>query len=58
MDQAIATVGATGLRGPYVVSKFERSEPVNDSISYSVELLECEDLDGTTPLYTKSFTTP
>ncbi|MGN6543779.1 MAG: hypothetical protein ACTHK7_01935 [Aureliella sp.] len=57
VDQAIATVGAAGFRGPYVVSKFERSEPVNDSISYSVELLECEDVDGTTPLYMKAYTT-
>ena len=61
MDQAIATPGAAGLRGPYVVSKCERSEPVNDSISYAVELLECDDVDPlapTVPLYTKSFTTP
>lgn len=58
MDQAIATVGATGLRGPYVCTKFERGEPVNDSVSYSVELQECEALDDTTPLYTQSYTTP
>ncbi len=57
MDQPIATVGATGLRGPYVVSKCERSEPVNDSISYSVELLECDHVDGSTVLYTQSYTT-
>lgn len=57
MDQAIATVGATGLRGPYVVSKLERAEPVNDSVVYNVELLECEEVDSTTPLYTQSYTT-
>lgn len=58
MDQAIATVGATGLRGPYVVSKCERGEPINDSVSYSVEMVEVEAVDGSTPLYTKSYTIP
>ena len=58
MDQAIATIGATGLRGPYVVTKFERGEPINDSVAYAVELQEVEDLDSTTPLYTQSYTIP
>lgn len=57
MDQAIATVGATGLRGPYVVTKFERGEPVNDSVAYAVEMQEVDEVDSSTPLYTQSFTT-
>ncbi len=56
MDQAIATVGATGVRGPYVCTKCERSEPINDSVVYNVELQECEEVDSTTPLYTQAYT--
>ncbi len=57
VDQPIATVGAEGFRGPYVCSKFERSEPVNDSVVYNVELLECDEVDSSTPLYTQSYET-
>lgn len=57
MDQAIATVGSTGLRGPYVCTKCERGEPINDSVAYAIELQECEAVDSTTPLYTQSYTT-
>ena len=38
LDGGIKKVGAQGLRGGFIVTKFERSEPVEDVMSVSVSL--------------------
>lgn len=43
MDRAIATSGSTGIRGPYVVQQFDRSEDDEDAVVYDVVLVEVED---------------
>lgn len=56
LDQAPATVGATGWRGPYRVSKLSKNEPVNDAIQYDVELSEIDHEESGAAVYTDAFT--
>ena len=37
-DQDIATTGAKGFRGPYLVTKFSESRPYGNVVEYDVEL--------------------
>lgn len=46
MDRAIATSGAKGVRGPMQVTKMDRKEEDENSIVFSVELVEVEGEDG------------
>ena len=38
-----AGAGARGIRGPFVVSQFDRNEDDEDAVSYDVTLVEVED---------------
>jgi len=43
LDQAIATTGATGIRGPFVVTQLDRSEDDEDAVAYDFTMVEVED---------------
>lgn len=43
LDDAAATSGATGIRGPFVVSQLDRSEDDEDAVVYDFTLVEVED---------------
>lgn len=61
MDRPIAESGSLGIRGTYIVSKLERGEPINDTVSYSVELLESDSVDpddNVTPISTSAYSIP
>ncbi len=57
MEVAIATAGAKGIRGPFMVSKFDRKEPVNEAVRYEVELVETDDYssDGATAYFADEY---
>lgn len=58
VDRAIATTGAYGIRGPFVVSKFDRNEPDEDGISYDVMLSEVDDEQAGALVEVAPYTTP
>jgi hypothetical protein len=43
LDDDAGTSGATGIRGPFVVSECNRSEDDEDAVVYDVTLVEVED---------------
>ena len=59
MDRPISESGSLGVRGTYICSKLERGEPINDTVSYTVELLESDSVDETdTPINTSAYSIP
>lgn len=45
LDEAITVTGASGIRGPFIVTVLNKKEPVNDQQTYEVELHETYDYD-------------
>lgn len=60
MESAIATSGAKGIRGPFICTKLQRKEAVNEAVRYDVELMETDDYssDGATAYYAQDFVSP
>jgi hypothetical protein len=60
MEIAIATAGAKGIRGPFVVTKFDRKEAVNEATRYEVELAETDEYssDGATAYFADEYVVP
>lgn len=54
MDAAITTVGTKGTRADIVITKFERSEPMNDSVKVSITMAACVDNGHEPELFTAS----
>ena len=57
MDDDIATTGAAGIRGPYIVATMDKSEPVAGVVAYSItmEFADFEQSPGNTQLYDPNF---
>lgn len=45
LDQAATESGATGIRGPFVISQADRSEDDEDAVVYDFTAVEVEDAD-------------
>lgn len=59
VDQAIATSGATGIRGPFVVSQFDRDQADESNTTYDVSLVEIDFEDATDGRFdVDTYTTP
>jgi hypothetical protein len=56
----IAVAGTKGIRGPFLVTKFDRKEPAKGPVKYDCELQETDDYssDGATAYYADTYTVP
>lgn len=57
VDQAIATTGAFGVRGPFVVADFARDESDESNTAYDVTLMEIDSEDSGSLVETVPWTT-
>lgn len=57
-DQAIATVGAKGVRGPFVVTQLDRDEDDENNTSYDVTLKEVDHDESDVLVEVAPYTTP
>lgn len=58
MDQAIATVGAKGIAGFFVITKFDKSEADEENPSVSIEVKPADHEESSTPVEVAPYTTP
>jgi hypothetical protein len=58
MNKAIATVGAKGVSGFFVVTKFDRDEADEENPSVDVELKPADHEESGTPVEVAPYTTP
>jgi hypothetical protein len=58
MDRPIATVGATGVAGFFVITKFDRNEDDEDNVNVDVEMKPADHEESGTPVEVAPFTTP
>lgn len=52
LDRPAATTGATGIRGPFVVSQLDKSEDDEDAVVFDVTLVEVFSADQECAAYT------
>jgi hypothetical protein len=57
VDRAIATSGATGVRGPFQVTTFDRDEDDESNTSYDVTLSEVDHEESSELVEVESYTT-
>lgn len=58
VDRDIALSGSTGIRGPFVVSQFDRDEADESNTTYDVTIVEIDYEDGDGVFDVDTYTTP